>query len=119
MISVPFRISITDVSRHRSRTCFAVATLALAIASIGLFALPALMNRSMRAEVAADRLPDLTVDTRPLTLDQARLSTLAAIPNVRAVQARSVFAGRVYVGASRAYVRVLGVPDFGQQRVNV
>jgi putative ABC transport system permease protein len=119
MISAPFRISVTDVSRHRSRTFFAVATLALAVASIGLFALPALMNRSMQAEVAGDRLPDLTVYTQPLTLDRAQLATLAALPNVRAVQARSVFGGRVYVGARRAYVRVLGVPDFGQQSVNV
>jgi putative ABC transport system permease protein len=119
MISAPFRISITDVSRHRSRTFFAVATLALAIASIGLFALPALMNRSMHAEVAADRLPDLTVYTQPLTLNQPQLATLGALPNVRAVQPRSVFGGRVYVGARRAYVRVLGVPDFGEQRVNI
>ena len=119
MISAPFRITITDLSRHRSRTFFAVATLALAVASIGLFALPALMNRSMHAEVAADRLPDLTVYTRPLTLDQAQLTTLASIPNVRAVQARSFFSGRVYIGARRAYVNVLGVPDFGHQRVNV
>ena len=119
MISAPFRITISDLSRRRSRTFFAVATLALAVASIGLFALPALMNRSMQAEVAADRLPNLTVYTQPLTLDQAQLTALAALPNVRAVQARSAFAGRVYVGARRAYVRVLGVPDFGGQRVNV
>jgi len=103
MISAPFRITISDLSRRRSRTFFAVATLALAVASIGLFALPALMNRSMQAEVAADRLPNLTLYTQPLTLDQAQLSALAAFPNVRAVQARSVFAGRVYVGARRAY----------------
>ena len=119
MISAPSRITITELSRRRSRTFFAVATLALAVASIGLFALPALMNRSMRAEVAADRLPDLTVYTRPLALDRAQLATLAALPNVRAVQARSYFGGRVYVGARRAYVQVLGVPDFARQSVNV
>lgn len=119
MISAPSRITITDLSRRRSRTFFAVATLALAVASIGLFALPALMDRSMRAEVAADRLPDLTVHTRPLVLDSAQMAKLAALPNVRAVQARSFFGGRMYVGARRAYVQVRGVPDFGRQRVDV
>jgi len=98
MVSSLLRKSITDLSRRRSRTFFAVATLALAVASIGLFATPALMNRAMSAEVAADRLPDLTISTRPLVLDQAQLAALAAVPNVRAVQPRSSFGGRVYVG---------------------
>ena len=38
MVSSLLRKSITDLSRRRSRTFFAVATLALAVASIGLFA---------------------------------------------------------------------------------
>ena len=113
------RKSITDLSRRRSRTFFAVATLALAVASIGLFAMPALMNRAMSAEVAADRLPDLTIYTRPLVLDQAQLAALAAVPNVRAVEPRSFFGGRVYVGARRAFAQVLGIPDFTRQPVNV
>ncbi len=119
MISAPSRITITQLSRRRSRAFFAVATLALAVASIGLFALPALMDRSMRAEVAADRLPDLTLYTRPLALDRAQLATLVALPNVSAVQARSYFGGKVYVGARRASVQVLGVPEFARQSVNV
>jgi putative ABC transport system permease protein len=119
MVSSLQRKSITDLSRRRSRTFFAVATLALAVASIGLFATPTLMNRAMSAEVAADRLPDLTISTRPLVLDQAELAALAAVPNVRAVEPRSFFGGRVYVGARRAFAQVLGIPDFTRQAVNV
>ncbi len=119
MVSSLLRKSITDLSRRRSRTFFAVATLALAVASIGLFATPALMNRAMSAEVAADRLPDLTIYTRPLVLDQAQLAALAAVPDVRAVEPRSFFGGRVYVGARRAFAQVLGIPDFTRQDVNV
>jgi putative ABC transport system permease protein len=119
MISAPLRITLADLGRRRSRTFFAVATLALAVASIGLFAVPNLMDRSMHGQITADRLPDLTVYTQPLKLDQSQLATLAALPNVRTVQARSAFGGRMYVGARRAYVRVVGVPDFGRQRVNV
>ena len=119
MVSSLLRKSITDLSRRRSRTFFAVATLALAVASIGLFALPTLMNRSMSAEVAADRLPDLTIYTRPLALDHAQLSALAAVPNVRAVDPRSDFGGQVYVGARRAFALVLGIPDFTRQAVDV
>jgi putative ABC transport system permease protein len=119
MVSSLLRKSITDLSRRRSRTFFAVATLALAVASIGMFATPTLMNRAMSAEVAADRLPDLTISTRPLVLNQAQLAALAAVPDVRAVQPRSFFGGRVYVGARRAFAQVLGIPDFASQTVNV
>ena len=113
------RKSITDLSRRRSRTVFAVATLALAVASLGIFAVPSLMDRSMQAEVVAGKLPDLTVFTSPLALDRAGLATLASLPNVRAVEPRSSFAGRMYIGARRAPVVVIGVPDFAAQRVDV
>jgi len=119
MFSSLLRKSITDLSRRRSRTFFVVATLALAVASIGLFATPTLMNRAMAAEVAADRLPDLTISTHPLVLDQAALAALAAVPNVRAVEPRSSFGGQVYVGARRAFAQVLGIPDFARQAANV
>jgi putative ABC transport system permease protein len=119
MVTSLLRKSITDLSRRRSRTFFTVLTLALAVAGIGLFATPTLMNRAMAAEVAADQLPDLTISTRPLVLDQAQLAALAAVPNVRAVEPRSSFGGRVYVGERRAFAQVLGIPDFTSQQVNV
>jgi len=119
MVTSLLRKSVTDLSRRRSRAFFAVATLALAVAGIGLFAMPTLMNRAMTAEVAADRLPDLTIYTRPLVLNQAQLARLAAVPDVRAVEPRSSFGGRGYVGARRAYAQVLGIPDFTRQAVNV
>jgi putative ABC transport system permease protein len=119
MVSALARKSITDLSRRKSRTVFAAATLALAVAGMGLFALPTLMNHSMNATVTSDRLPDLTVYTRPVVLDRAQLATLAALPNVTAVEARSMFGGRVYVGSRRAFAQVRGVADFGQQNSNV
>jgi len=72
-----------------------------------------------RAGGRADRLPDLTIYTRPLVLDQAQLAALAAVPDVRGVEPRSSFGGRVYVGARRAFAQVLGIPDFTRQAVNV
>ncbi len=119
MVSALSRKSISDLSRRRSRTLFSVVTLALAIGSLGLFALPALMNRAMHGAVTSDRLADLTLYTRPLRLDGAQLAALAALPNVRAVEPRSAFGGRVYVGYRRAFAQVRGVPDLSRQRVDV
>lgn len=119
MSSALLRKSITDLSRRRSRTFFAVATLALAVASIGIFAMPTLMDRSMQREVSAGKLPDLTVVTSRLVVDRAQLAMLASLPNVRAVQPHSWFGGRVYIGARRAPAYVLGVPDFARQSADV
>lgn len=119
MLSAPTRKAITDLSRRKSRTFFAVATLAFAVAGLGLFAVPTLMNRSMNATVLSDRLPDLTVSTQPLVLDTAQLVRLAAVPNVTAVEPRSFYSGPVYVGARRAFAQVNGIANFSAQRVNV
>jgi hypothetical protein len=119
VLSAILRKSLRDLTRRRARAVFAVATLALAVASIGIFALPSLMNRAMDSVVASDRLPDLTVDTRPLALDRAQLAGLGALPNVRAIEARSFFGGRVFVGNRLAFANVVGVSDFARQQVNV
>src|SRR5581483_3943700 len=119
MVSALARKSITDLSRRRARTLFVVSTLALAVASIGIFAVPALMNRAMAAEVESGKLPDLTVFTSPLRLGQAQLATLGSLPNVQAVEPRSGFGGRIYIGARRAPVVVIGVRDFGSQQADV
>jgi len=116
--SALLRKSITDLTRRRSRTLFTVATLTLAVTSVGLFALPNLMDRSMHAAVASDRLPDLTVYTDTFT-PGAQLAKLSALPNVRAVDAGSEFYGQMYVGARPAYVYVRGIPAFSDQQVNV
>ena len=47
MVSASLRKSITDLTRRRARAAFAVATLALAVASFGFFAIPTLFYRSM------------------------------------------------------------------------
>ena len=56
------RKSLTDLTRRKARTFFTVLTLALAVASVGILAVPALMQRAMDREVAANRLPDVTLD---------------------------------------------------------
>jgi putative ABC transport system permease protein len=119
MSSALWRKSVRDLTRRRSRTFFAVATLALGVGSVGIFAVPALMDRAMHSEVAAGKLPDLVVHTSPLRLDAAQLARLRALPNVQAVEPESFFNGRVYVGARRAPAYVRGVRDFAHQTVDV
>jgi putative ABC transport system permease protein len=119
MLSASLRKSVTDLSRRRARTAFAVATLALAVASIGFFSVPTLIDRSMQEEVRESRLADVTLALRPLALAEADLAALEALPNVAAVEPRSSVDTRVLLGERRARAVVVGVRDFARQSVDV
>ena len=119
MLSTPVRKSITDLTRRKARASFTVLTLALAVASIGVFAVPAVMEQAMDREVAANRLADVTLTMKPLRLTARDLAALQRLPNVVAVEPRTTFATRVYVGSRRDEAMLIGVPDFGAQQTDV
>src|SRR5829696_4329628 len=118
-MSAIVRKSLTDLTRRKARAFFTILTLALAVASVGILAVPQLMEQSMEREVAAHRLPDATVSMKPLQLSAAQLAALGRLPNVAAVEPRSLFATRVWVGERRERAIVVGVPDYAQQRADV
>ena len=119
MHSTILRKSITDLTRRKARASFTVLTLALAVASIGLFAVPAVMEQAMDREVAANRLADVTLTMKPLRLTARELAALQRLPNVAAVEPRTTFATRVYVGSRRDEAMLIGVPDFAAQQTDV
>jgi hypothetical protein len=112
------RKSRTDLSRRPIRTVLTVLTLALAVASFGIVALPSLMNRAMTAEVARARLYDVSIPVDDVALPPAALAGLVALPNVAAVAARSRFSTKALIGARRVDTDVWGVPDFVDQPVD-
>lgn len=118
-MSALLRKSVTDLTRRRLRTFFTVATLALAVAGLGVFAVPTLMDRGMRAEIAAEHLADLRTSMDAVELSPTQLAEIGTLPNVAEVEPRSWFDARIYVGERRAPVTVIGVPDFARQRVDV
>jgi putative ABC transport system permease protein len=119
MGSTLLRKSVTDLTRRKARAAFTVLTLALAVASIGIFAVPAVMQQAMDREVAANHLADVTVTMKPLALRADRLAVLERLPNVAAVEPRTTFATRVLVGERRDEAVLVGVPDFGAQQADV
>jgi putative ABC transport system permease protein len=119
MPSTLVRKSVTDLTRRKARAAFTVLTLALAVASIGVFAVPAVMQQAMDREVAANRLADLTVTMQPLALRADQLAALERLPNVAAVEPRTTFTTRVYVGSRRDEAVLVGVPDFRAQEADV
>ena len=71
------RKSVTDLSRRKRRAFFTVLTLAIAVASIGIFAVPSLLQQAMDREIASTRLAELTVTMNPLAMSDAQLRAVA------------------------------------------
>jgi putative ABC transport system permease protein len=119
MASVLLKKSITDLTRRKARAMFAALTLAIAVASVGIFAIPSLMDKAMQKEVRANRLPDLTLSLKPLALTQAQLAALRRLPNVVAAEGRSYFQTRVWVGERRVKAAIIAAPSYRNQSVDV
>jgi putative ABC transport system permease protein len=119
MPSAVLQKSLTDLTRRKPRTVLTVLTLSIAVASVGILAIPSLMDTAMRKEVQANRLPDLTLSLRPLALTPAQLAGLRHLPNVLAADGRSYFQTRAWIGARRVKAAVIAAPSYRNQSVDV
>jgi len=110
--------SWTDLTRRRARSVFAVSTLAIAVASVGIFAISPLMDRAMNREVRSSKLYDVQLSMSPVKVSPADVRAIGALPNVRAIVARPWFMTRAYAGTQRVRALVIGAPELNQQRVD-
>ena len=114
MASALLKKSVTDLTRRKARTVFAVLTLAIAVASVGIFATPSLMDQAMQKEVQANKLPDLDPEHEAARASRRRSSLRSAGCRTSARRtALSYFQTRVWVGERRVKALVVGVPDYG------
>ena len=117
-ISAVTRKSFSDLTRRRGRAFFTIAALAIAVASVGLFAVPTLMNRAMNGEIAANKLADVTITVKPLPLSAAQVKALGSLPNVAAFDPKSTFGTYVYRGGDWGRTFVIGKASFADQTVD-
>jgi putative ABC transport system permease protein len=118
-VSVLTRKSLHDIGRRRARSLFTVATIAMAVAGLGLFGMPRLMDDAMAARLDEVQLHDVRFVTSDVVLDGADIERLEGIDGVRSVAARTVAVTRVFVGDRRDDVVLVGVADFGRQAVDI
>ena len=64
MTTAVLRKSVTDLTRRKARSVFALLTLAIAVASVGIVAAPSLLDRAMQQEVRSIELPAVTLCTK-------------------------------------------------------
>jgi len=112
------RKSWTDLSRRPVRAVLTVLTLALAVGSFGILAVPSLTDRAMTAEVAKARLYDLRVPIDEVALSAPQLQELARLPNVAGVAAHSLFVTRTLIDGRRVDTEVWGVANFADQPID-
>ena len=108
-----------DLGRRRARAILTSATIALAVASTGMLAVPTLIDHTMSGEVRETHLYDITLPVRDMKFNDNTGSALAAIPNVDAVSARVTYATRALVGDRRIPATLWGVEEFTRQSIDV
>lgn len=119
MVSALLRKSMGDLSKKKARTVFTVLTIALAVAALGLFAVVPLMDAAMEEEVEDSNMYDVRIWVSDLVLNESQIGGLKGLDNVNAVEIRSVFYTRMYIGERRNDVLIIGIADFAQQSVDI
>ena len=113
--------SVTDLTRRKARAVFAVLTLAIAVASVGIFAVPSLMDTAMQKEVQAQPAGRPDAEHEAARADDAQLAALGRLPNVDGRRRRRATSRRASGSASGASEggRSSACPTTRDQRVDV
>lgn len=119
MVSAFLSKSFRDLGKRKARTVFTVLTITLAVAALGLFSVVPLMDEAMEKEVNDSNLYDVRVWVADLVLNESQIIDLSELDNVNAVEVRSVFYTRMYIGERRIDAVIIGIEDFSQQNVDI
>jgi putative ABC transport system permease protein len=118
-MSVIGRKSWKDVRRRWARSLFTIATIAVAVSGLSLFALMSLLDQAMDRRVIDDRLHDIQVYVDDVQLSRAELEQLGTLPGVAALDTRTTYVTRLHYGDRRVDALLVGVTDFAAQRVDI
>jgi putative ABC transport system permease protein len=119
MLSALGKKSFRDLGKRKARTVFTVLTITLAVAALGLFSVVPLMDEAMEKEVKDSNMYDVRIWVSDLELNKSHMKDLSELDNVNAVEVRSVFYTRMYIGERRNDAIVIGLEDFSLQNVDI
>jgi len=111
--------SFRDLSQKRARTVFTIITIAVGVASMGLFAVMPLVDQAVLDEIDDANMFNVLLEVEDVVLDPENKEDLSEIDNVDGFEARTIYYTRIYVGERRDDAMFVGVEDFSNQEVDV
>ena len=86
MISAHARRSVRELTRRRGRSALTIATIAVAVAGVWLFAIPSNVETSLEARVRSDAMHTARLAPNAAPLTEPQLDTLRSVDNVAALE---------------------------------
>ena len=115
-----WRRSRRALTRGGVRAWLIVMTLAASIVGVWLLAIPANVDAAMNHRVESEVLYDVRLHPNAIALTPDDIATLAAVPNVVAVDVKVVADGEVLLSDGRRVpVGLVGVRDWSDQAVDI
>jgi putative ABC transport system permease protein len=119
MISAHSRRSSRELTRRRGRSALTIATIAVAIAGVWLFAIPGNVDATMQQRVRSDAMHTARLAPTAADLTPAQLASLRSVDNVAALDTRTLARTEIRLDGRIQGVILVGVADFERQSVNV
>ncbi len=119
MISAHARRSVRELTRRRGRSVLTIATIAVAIAGVWLFAIPGNVDATMQERVRADAMHTARLAPNAADLTPDQLASLRSVDNVAALDTRTLARNEIRIDGRIQGVILVGVADFERQTVNI
>ena len=119
MVSTLMTKSFRDLSKKKGRTIGTIITIAIGVASMGLFGVMPLMDQVVLDEIDEANTYNVLLNVEDVVLDSNNTRDLRETDNVEAFEARTIYFTRIYVGERRDDAVFIGVEDFSDQEVDV
>ena len=119
MISAHSRRSVRELTRRRGRSVLTIATIAVAISGVWLFAIPGNVDATMQQRVRSDAMHTARLAPMAADLTPAQLASLRSVDNVAALDVRTLARTEIRIDGRTEGVILVGVADFEHQSVNI
>ena len=119
MATALFKKSWRDLSQKKARTGFTIATVALAVMGLSLFGINDMADQAALDQIETENLYNIQISVTDVDLDEDNLRELEEIDNVRAMEPKTIYATRMYIGERRNVALFIGIEDFSDQQVDI
>ncbi|MCK5414756.1 MAG: FtsX-like permease family protein, partial [Thermoplasmata archaeon] len=118
MATALFKKSWRDLSQKKARTGFTIATVALAVMGLSLFGLGPMADMAAFDQIETENLYNIQISVTDVDLDEDNIRELEQIDNVKALEPKTLYATRMYIGERRNMALFIGIEDLSDQQVD-